>query len=136
MKKLIAEMKNAAEKATQGKWDHDQCGDVWSDKPRRATAEEEEVFRVSEMYTDIGSTPTAPNNPNAKHIATSSPINVLNLIEYVEELEGEVRLRAVSQNNIELHEENTRLRDIVGCSKCFKCNECRDKVFALEITGE
>lgn len=90
MKHLIKEMREAAEKATQGEWV------VVSDLPsyaiiarvgtgpfypRVVQTENQAMFKHSEWRGGIES------DVNANHIATSSPENVLKLIEYVEELE-------------------------------------------------
>lgn len=72
--------------ATKGPWKHDQCGDVWTIKEMDTDSEEVKVFGAP-LFRMIGTTPTAPNNPNAAHISTMNPSFTIPLIERQLQLE-------------------------------------------------
>lgn len=81
----IAELEKLARVATPGPWAYDQCGDVWT------TQETDNLADIGEVFRAIGTTPTAPDNPNAAFIASANPQTILTLIAALREAMGVVR---------------------------------------------
>jgi len=72
--KKLNEIQALIDKSTPGPWDFDSCGDVWSKTEQRDTTDEEKRFFGKECFRtakEIGTTPAAPDNPNAVYIAKS-----------------------------------------------------------------
>ena len=80
---LIKDLRKIVNAATPGPWKNDQCGDVWTVKETENESEESKAVG-GPLFRMIGTTPTAPNNPNAIFISTFNPAVISLMLYYME----------------------------------------------------